>query len=74
MSATSENATFLGLVLDASAEVETFLGLVHELPELTVLEQQLALMIEGQQTVINQLAIGIATTNDLLHQYHIKTS
>ena len=74
MSATSENATFLGLVLDSSAEVETFLGLVHELPELTVLEQQLALMIEGQQTVINQLAIGIATTNDLLHQYHIKTS
>lgn len=74
MSATSENTTFLTSVLNASAKVELFLGVVHEQPELTVLEQQLAAMVEAQQILIRQLALEVATANDLLHKHHIKTS
>ena len=74
MSATSENTTFLNAVLDASAKVDNFLGVVHELPELTVLEQQLAHMVEAQQILIRQLALEVADANDLLHKHHIKTS
>ena len=74
MSATSENTTFLNAVLNASAKVESFLGVVHEQPELTVLEQQLATMVEAQQVIIRKLALEVATANDLLHKHHIKTS
>ena len=74
MSATSENTAFLNTVLNASAKVDNFLGTVHELPELTVLEQHLTLMVEAQQTLIRQLALEVATANDLLHKHHIKTS
>ena len=74
MSATSENTAFLDVVLDASAKVDNLLGVVHELPELTVLEQQLAIMVEAQQVIIRKLALEVATANDLLHKHHIKTS
>ena len=74
MSATSENTAFLNAVLDSSAKVDKFLGVVHELPELTVLEQQLARMAEAQQILIRQLALEVATANDLLHLHRIKTS
>lgn len=74
MSATSENTPFLNAVLNASAKVESFLGVVHEQPELTFLEQQLTIMVEAQQTLIRQLAIEVATANDLLHKHHIRTS
>ena len=74
MSATSENTTFLNSVLNSSAKVDNFLGVVYELPELTVLEQQLTNMVEAQQILIRKLALEVAAANDLLHKHHIKTS
>ena len=74
MSATSENTTFLNHVLNSSAKVDNFLGVVYELPELTVLEQHLTAIVDAQQTLIHRLALEIAMANDLLHKHHIKTS